>query len=150
MTKVIAPICPVCSDTGVIETGNNDHPCDCEAGLSALFNVAGIQNTITGAEWQKLFRATGVESPKRAYGVTFTVFLRGDSIQLFSVFEIMLSYLKHKLGQIEFWSEEGSRIDLAADQTHAWCEIRETPCNRVMADKGRLVGAISIRRQGVR
>lgn len=32
--------CTRCNDTGVIETGNNDLPCDCEAGQTAVFNVA--------------------------------------------------------------------------------------------------------------
>ncbi len=33
--------CPECNDSGVIETGNNDLPCDCPAGDRAKFNVAG-------------------------------------------------------------------------------------------------------------
>lgn len=33
--------CDKCSDTGVIETGNNDLPCSCSAGDFAMFNVAG-------------------------------------------------------------------------------------------------------------
>ncbi len=33
--------CPECNDTGVVETGNNDLPCDCPAGDDAVFNVAG-------------------------------------------------------------------------------------------------------------
>lgn len=41
--------CDTCSDTGIIETGNNDIPCDCPAGDTAQFNVAG-EGTLTGAE----------------------------------------------------------------------------------------------------
>lgn len=33
--------CEKCNGTGVIETGNNDEPCDCPAGDGAIFNVAG-------------------------------------------------------------------------------------------------------------
>lgn len=33
--------CKKCNDTGVIETGNNDFPCDCPVGDKAIFNVAG-------------------------------------------------------------------------------------------------------------
>ncbi len=39
-----------CGGTGVIETGNNDLPCDCPAGDRARFNVAGVRGTISGAE----------------------------------------------------------------------------------------------------
>ena len=49
-----APRCPECHDTGVIETGNNDLPCSCPKGDSALFNtVHGMQ---TGAQMRKTFR----------------------------------------------------------------------------------------------
>lgn len=34
--------CTKCRDTGVIETGNNDLPCDCAAGDVAQFNVSGV------------------------------------------------------------------------------------------------------------
>lgn len=33
--------CTKCGDSGVIETGNNDLPCDCPAGDNAFFNVTG-------------------------------------------------------------------------------------------------------------
>lgn len=41
--------CKKCKN-GVIETGNNDLPCDCPLGDTALFNVAGINGPVTGAE----------------------------------------------------------------------------------------------------
>jgi hypothetical protein len=41
--------CPKCKGTGVIETGNNDLPCDCPAGDEAKFNVAG-RGTVTGRQ----------------------------------------------------------------------------------------------------
>lgn len=41
-------ICPKCNDTGVIETGNNDLPCDCPAGDSPVFNT--VWGEKTGAE----------------------------------------------------------------------------------------------------
>ena len=31
--------CPKCNDTGVIETGNNDLPCSCPKGDTAIFNT---------------------------------------------------------------------------------------------------------------
>lgn len=34
--------CTRCQDTGVIETGNNDLPCNCVAGDVTQFNVAGV------------------------------------------------------------------------------------------------------------
>jgi hypothetical protein len=37
--------CEKCQDTGVIETGNNDLPCECPAGDKAIFNVVGGQQT---------------------------------------------------------------------------------------------------------
>jgi hypothetical protein len=48
----VGAVCPRCHDTGTIDTGNNDLPCDCAAGDSALFNVAvpGGARTMTGAE----------------------------------------------------------------------------------------------------
>lgn len=49
------PKCPKCGDTGIIETGNNDLPCNCPAGSKALFNTAGIKGPITGAELREHF-----------------------------------------------------------------------------------------------
>ncbi len=36
------PVCEECNGTGIIETGNNDLPCDCAAGDTTMFNVARI------------------------------------------------------------------------------------------------------------
>jgi hypothetical protein len=47
--------CKKCNNTGVIETGNNDLPCDCPAGETALFNHAGVIGPVTGAELQRHF-----------------------------------------------------------------------------------------------
>ncbi len=47
------PSCKKCNDTGVIETGNNDLPCECPAGDKALFNRAG-EGQISGAEIKRL------------------------------------------------------------------------------------------------
>lgn len=47
--------CNKCNNTGIIETGNNDLPCDCEFGDKAMFNRAGITGPITGAEIKKHF-----------------------------------------------------------------------------------------------
>lgn len=47
--------CKECNDTGVIETGNNDLACDCPAGDKALFSVAGVDGTVTGAEVKRHF-----------------------------------------------------------------------------------------------
>lgn len=49
------PPCPKCNDTGVIDTGNNDLPCDCPAGDTALFNQAGVDGPVTGAEIRRHF-----------------------------------------------------------------------------------------------
>ncbi len=48
-------ICKTCNDTGVIETGNNDLPCDCPLGNTALFNQAGVIGQVTGAEVKRHF-----------------------------------------------------------------------------------------------
>ncbi len=40
--------CPRCSNSGVIETGNNDLPCSCSAGDRALFNVTGVRDVVRG------------------------------------------------------------------------------------------------------
>mgnify|MGYP001560599678 CR=1 FL=1 len=47
--------CTKCNDTGVIETGNNDLPCDCPAGDEALFNEMGVIGPVTGAEVKRYF-----------------------------------------------------------------------------------------------
>lgn len=47
--------CGKCNDTGVIETGNNDLPCDCPAGSTALFNEAGVEGPVTGEEIRRHF-----------------------------------------------------------------------------------------------
>ena len=49
------PKCANCKDTGVIETGNNDLPCNCPAGATALFNQAGVEGPVTGAEIKRHF-----------------------------------------------------------------------------------------------
>ena len=41
-------ICDDCGGTGVIETGNNDLPCKCQAGDLAMFNVAGRSQPVQG------------------------------------------------------------------------------------------------------
>lgn len=47
------PKCKRCDDTGVVETGNNDFPCDCPAGKTALFNVTGLPRPVTGEVVQR-------------------------------------------------------------------------------------------------
>ncbi len=47
--------CYKCKDTGVIDTGNNDLPCDCPAGDKALFNTAEVDGPVTGAEVKRHF-----------------------------------------------------------------------------------------------
>ncbi len=47
--------CPKCNDTGVIETGNNDLPCDCPAADTVLFNQAGVNGPVTGSEVKRHF-----------------------------------------------------------------------------------------------
>ena len=49
------PTCKKCNDTGVIETGNNDLPCDCPKGATALFNQAGVDGLVTGEEIRRHF-----------------------------------------------------------------------------------------------
>lgn len=46
LQKVFA--CARCKDTGVIDTGNNDLPCDCAQGDCAVFNVAGRAGPVSG------------------------------------------------------------------------------------------------------
>ena len=48
--------CNLCKDTGVIVTGNNDLPCTCEAGDTALFNQTGKDGkleTVPGSQVKK-------------------------------------------------------------------------------------------------
>ena len=47
--------CKKCNDTGIWETGNNDLPCDCPMGDSALFNMCGVTGPVTGKEMRKHF-----------------------------------------------------------------------------------------------
>ena len=47
--------CKICDDSGVIETGNNDLPCDCPAGKRAKFNVAGVRGLVSGEEVRRHF-----------------------------------------------------------------------------------------------
>ena len=47
--------CPVCNGTGIHETGNNDLPCDCPAGATAIFNSTEVDGPITGAEMRRHF-----------------------------------------------------------------------------------------------
>jgi len=49
------PNCQKCNDTGVIETGNNDLPCECPAGDTAKFNQSGVAGPITGKQIKRHF-----------------------------------------------------------------------------------------------
>lgn len=49
------PKCKECNDIGVINTGNNDLPCNCPAGAIALFNEAGVEGAVTGEEIRRHF-----------------------------------------------------------------------------------------------
>lgn len=48
-------VCKNCNDTGMIETGNNDLPCDCPLGGKAMFNCAGVEGLISGEEMRRHF-----------------------------------------------------------------------------------------------
>ena len=54
--------CRACSGSGVIETGNDDLPCECTAGDEAIFNLAGI-GRVTGRE-VKLHYLNAPEDPR--------------------------------------------------------------------------------------
>ncbi|MBI5733236.1 hypothetical protein HY967_04815 [Candidatus Jorgensenbacteria bacterium] len=56
--------CEKCGDSGVIETGNNDLPCDCPFGDTALFNEAGVIGPVTGAEIKRHFNNNSPEPIK--------------------------------------------------------------------------------------
>jgi hypothetical protein len=60
------PNCKKCNDTGVIETGNNDLPCDCPAGDTALFNTCGVEGAVTGAEMKRYFLNDSPEPIKKS------------------------------------------------------------------------------------
>jgi hypothetical protein len=61
------PKCSKCGDSGVIETGNNDLPCSCEAGDKALFNDAHVKGgSITGAQVKRHFLNN---SPEKIEGI---------------------------------------------------------------------------------
>jgi hypothetical protein len=62
MSVVRVVKCPKCNDTGVIETGNNDIPCDCVSGDHALFNVAGEKSPMKGKELK-----TKLNTPDTSY-----------------------------------------------------------------------------------
>lgn len=49
------PMCQKCNNTGSIDTGNNDLPCDCSVGDTAQFNQAGVDGVITGKQVKKHF-----------------------------------------------------------------------------------------------
>ena len=49
------PTCQKCNNTGEIETGNNDLPCDCPSGAAVLFNQAGVTGSVTGGEIRRHF-----------------------------------------------------------------------------------------------
>ncbi len=67
------PRCPACNDTGVIETGNNDIPCECPAGDKAMFNVAG-EGEVRGEVLKRRNRVTRFptkEGDRTDYGHRF-------------------------------------------------------------------------------
>lgn len=58
------PTCQVCKGTGIWETGNNDLPCDCPAGATAMFNQSGVDGLVTGEEVKKHFLNSSPEPIK--------------------------------------------------------------------------------------
>ncbi len=46
--------CDKCVD-GRIDSGNNEEPCDCPEGDTALFNIAEVVGPVTGAEIKRHF-----------------------------------------------------------------------------------------------
>ena len=53
--------CTKCNDLGAVKTGNNDLPCDCPLGDTALFNIAGVLGQVTGAEMRRHFLSSSLE-----------------------------------------------------------------------------------------
>ncbi|MFA6097767.1 MAG: hypothetical protein WC788_09175 [Candidatus Paceibacterota bacterium] len=49
------PKCEKCNGTGTIDTGNNELPCDCEAGITAMFSIAEVDGSVTGKEVKLFF-----------------------------------------------------------------------------------------------
>ena len=65
----VTPKCSECNDTGVIETGNDDLPCDCLAGDKAYFNQAGVDGPVTGAEIKRHFLNDSPEPIETGHGI---------------------------------------------------------------------------------
>ncbi len=61
--------CKRCQDTGVIDTGNNDFPCDCPEGKKALFNTAGVVGPVTGDEINRHFLNNSPEPIRKRDGL---------------------------------------------------------------------------------
>lgn len=49
--------CTRCSNTGIVKTGNNDLPCNCQAGDKALFSVAGADHPVPGRKVRQLLNS---------------------------------------------------------------------------------------------
>lgn len=63
--------CPKCNDTGIIETGNNDFPCDCPKGDVALFNNAMVLGgSITGTQVRRHFLNNSPEPIKKTIHIS--------------------------------------------------------------------------------
>ena len=53
--------CLNCNDTGSLGSGNNDLPCDCSAGDTALFTQAGVRGQVTGRQIKRHFQNNSPE-----------------------------------------------------------------------------------------
>lgn len=60
--------CEKCHGTGVDNTGNNLLPCDCPAGDTAKFDIAGVRGMVTGAEMKRHFLNNSSEPIKLPKG----------------------------------------------------------------------------------
>jgi hypothetical protein len=56
--------CESCGDTGIIDAENSYFPCDCDAGATAKFNIAGVEGVVTGIEVRRHFRKDSPEPIK--------------------------------------------------------------------------------------
>ncbi|MBT5338770.1 hypothetical protein HN858_03400 [Candidatus Falkowbacteria bacterium] len=65
--------CSKCNDTGVNETGNNDLPCECPAGDTALFNTVEASEPIPGRLIKRHFYNNSPDPLHYRHGQPYTV-----------------------------------------------------------------------------
>jgi len=102
---------------GILDTGNNDLPCDCSKGSSALFNIAGVDGLVSGAESRRHFLNMSPEPLRPTHPNLLASSLPGRNQDLES-FEHKSRWLLNFIGLLKLEGYKESNIKTLYESLH--------------------------------